>query len=268
MSFAEGFEHLPNGVRSVLLMPFNTPVYRKAIRKLRIRGIQVICLSRSLAGVDCSCVVHDGFAGGHKATCQLLENWPGPVHFVGYPRASCPAVREDGWLAAMADHGFIKPEQYCKRIPTLDSDLWVKGYDLAINQGRAIGLDIFNIEPPNGHGWSIFCSSDLFALGVYRAAEERNLQIGKDVRIVGYGNYPFAKRLTPALSSVEVANGKIGYSAAELAFDFTRDHPLHSVRRILPVTLIERQSSSSKTLVEQVSQPQTDRRAEERKLSI
>jgi len=239
---------LPANAKGVILWPFDSADYRRAIGQLQAKGMGVVCLEHTIAGVAVSSVEPDAFAGSYKATSQLLEHWSGPVFYIGFPNPSAATTREQGWRSAMADHGFIDNRKYCLHIYGTEDHLVIGSvdYEAIIEPGRKMGLELLKTEPSPAEGWSIFCTSDLFALGLYEVAKERGLEIGRDVRIVGYGNYPFARRLDPPLTSVEVPHDEIGYVAAKLLCEHSVPNSAHPMRRVLPVELIERASSTAK----------------------
>ena len=239
---------LPANVNGVILCPFDSADYHLAMERLQAKGIAVVCLEHTIDGGALPSVEPDAFAGSYKATSQLLEHWPGPVFYIGCPNPSASTIRQQGWHSAMADHGFIDTDMYCHHISDVEI-LGPAGYEAFLEPAHKMSLELLKTEPSTGEGWSIFCGSDLFALGLYQAARERGLAIGSDVRIAGYGNYPFAKRLDPPLTSVVVPHSEIGYIAAKLLCEQIAGHSSHPMRRVLPVELIERASSTAKPLV-------------------
>ena len=241
---------LPAMAKGLIVWPFDSEDYCRAIGQLQAKGIEVVCLEHTIAGAAASSVEPDAFAGGYRATSHLLERWPGPVFYIGYPNPSSATAREQGWRSAMADHGFIDNDRYCHHISGTEDHVVMgsTGYESLVELGRQMALELFRTEPSPQQGWSVFCSSDLFALGLYQVAKERGLEIGRDVRVVGYGDYPFAKRLDPPLTSVEVPHDEIGYVAAKLLCEQIVADSTHPMRRVLPVELIERASSTAKPL--------------------
>ena len=239
-------DSLPVDINGVILWPFDSPDYAQVICRLRAQNIALVCLEHTIAGTAVPSVEPDAFAGSYKATSHLLEHWPGPVFYLGFPNPSAATARQDGWQSAMADHGFIDAQKYCRYVSDTEGDLVMgpSGYDAIIAAGRSQGLQLLQNEPYPARGWSIFCASDLFALGLYQAAQHKGLEIGRDVRVVGYGNYPFAQRLDPPLTSVEVPHDEIGYVAARLLSQHIAGHPAHPIRHVLPVALRERASSA------------------------
>lgn len=61
---------------------------------------------------------------------------------------------------------------------------------------------------------SVFCSSDMLALGVLTEAQARGLNIPEQLAVVGFGDLDFAASLHPALSTVRIDGRAIGQQAA------------------------------------------------------
>ena len=128
---------LPAIAKRVILWPFDSAGYCRAIEKLQSMGIEVVCLEHTIAGAAVSSVEPDAFTGSYKATSQLLEHWPGPVFYIGLPNPSSATIREQGWRAAMADHGFIDSDKYCHHVSGTEDQLAIgsTGYEAVIEPG-------------------------------------------------------------------------------------------------------------------------------------
>lgn len=62
---------------------------------------------------------------------------------------------------------------------------------------------------------SVFCSSDMLALGVLTEAHARGLHVPGQLAVVGFGDLDFAASLHPALTTVRIDGSGIGTKAAE-----------------------------------------------------
>ncbi|WP_332777685.1 LacI family DNA-binding transcriptional regulator [Polaromonas sp.] len=66
---------------------------------------------------------------------------------------------------------------------------------------------------------SVFCSSDMLALGVLIEAQTRGLAVPQQLAIVGLGDMEFAASLQPALTTVRIDGTRIGQTAAQYIVD-------------------------------------------------
>jgi LacI family transcriptional regulator len=63
---------------------------------------------------------------------------------------------------------------------------------------------------------AVFCFSDSLAYGVYAAAAEDSLEVGRDVSVVGFDDHPVSRVLTPPLTTVDWGLSEIAEEAARL----------------------------------------------------
>jgi LacI family transcriptional regulator len=80
------------------------------------------------------------------------------------------------------------------------------------------------------------------ALGVIRAASERNVSIPNDLALVGFDDIQLSSYVTPALSTVAQPINEIGKIAIDLIVEKDNTQSLMNQKIILPVNLIVRQS--------------------------
>ena len=130
-----------------------------------------------------------------------------------------------------------------RAIPFSEKDLTSYPIQKHWDVGYEIGMQLFNQTDGGSSDYSIFSCNDHFARGIYRAAEEMKLAIGKDVRIVGMGDYPFASRMKPALSTIHYSRTMTGYQGAKTLYQLLGRGAKPNVRQLVPVELIERESS-------------------------
>ena len=90
---------------------------------------------------------------------------------------------------------------------------------------------------------SVFCSSDMLALGVLTEAHARGLRVPEQLAVVGFGDLDFAASLHPALTTVRIDGGAIGKQAA--AFIIARANGLDPGPHIVDIgfSVMERQST-------------------------
>jgi LacI family transcriptional regulator len=104
--------------------------------------------------------------------------------------------------------------------------------------------------PPRERPTAVFCFNDRVAMGAYRVARYRGLQIPTDLSIVGFDDQEFiASELDPSLTTMRLPHPEMGKLAIELLLD-QPDPALDnagngsSVHRI-PCELIRRESVAS-----------------------
>jgi LacI family transcriptional regulator, gluconate utilization system Gnt-I transcriptional repressor len=90
---------------------------------------------------------------------------------------------------------------------------------------------------------SIFCSSDLLAVGVLTEAHARSLNVPERIAVVGFGDVGFTAELHPALTTVRIDGARIGREAAGFIMRRARGEAV--VDRIVDIgfSIAERESA-------------------------
>jgi DNA-binding LacI/PurR family transcriptional regulator len=171
--------------------------------------------------------VDDQAAAAMAATRLLLDLGHRTVLHLAGPRDWAAAQRRiDGWRAALDEAGAEPP-------PVLHGD-WSagSGYDI----GRRLALD---------RGvTAIFAANDEMALGVIRAMFEARRDVPREVSIVGFDDVPFARYLTPPLTTVRQDFDEIGRRGVELLLNALHGSSDAVVRGTFTPELVVRESTA------------------------
>ena len=117
------------------------------------------------------------------------------------------SARHRGLEACFRESGRQAPPFRCYEPPT------------SITQGRAALACVLE------SGWDtdvIVCSSDWMALGVIAEAKQRNLQVPRDVAVIGFGNSSLVNELEPLLTTIAIDGGAIAREAVSLLLNKAR----------------------------------------------
>ena len=92
-----------------------------------------------------------------------------------------------------------------------------------------------------------FCTNDIITFGCIKALREFNIEIPKDLSIIGFDNLPMSGAMEPPLTTVDVSKRQIGYLAISALDDITRSpEPLPPVKILVVANLIVRESVANK----------------------
>ena len=115
--------------------------------------------------------------------------------------------------------------------------------DLTMENGhKALDVLIDRPNPPT----AIFCFDDAAAAGVIARAQARGIKIPQALSVIGCSDDSISAHLQPALSTVHLPAEQIGASAVTETDGRVRerdDFPTEAKRILLPVTLVQRDSS-------------------------
>ncbi|MBO6791110.1 MAG: substrate-binding domain-containing protein [Dinoroseobacter sp.] len=93
-------------------------------------------------------------------------------------------------------------------------------------------------EPPT----AIVCAVDRAALGVYKAAKEARLEIGRELSLIAYDGVPEGAYANPGLTTFAVNSHQAGERLARLLIARIRGTAAEELRELAPATLVERGS--------------------------
>ncbi|MFI5521467.1 LacI family DNA-binding transcriptional regulator [Streptomyces platensis] len=96
------------------------------------------------------------------------------------------------------------------------------------------------LAPPT----AVFCFSDSIAYGVYAAAAEASLTVGRDLSVVGFDDHPVSRVLTPPLTTVDWGLAEIAKEAARLAVAAIEGRRVRRKRILCAPRLSERGSAA------------------------
>lgn len=186
------------GVDGVLVANHPLPRYTETLNHLTEAGFPVVITCGQAPNRHASIVAEDDFHGIYAATSHLLETYKYPVYFLG--GSGNIEIRLRGFQQAMCDAGFIRESE--KHIHILKQEMDAsQNWDMRqkmLLPGKLIRPFLSRLKQPAG----IVCANDYIAFGVYEAAIDLGLKIGRDLMVTGFSDLPFAARLEPPLTTV------------------------------------------------------------------
>lgn len=168
-------------------------------------------------------------AAGLTAVLALLDAGHRRIAFIG-GEDSIEASRErlKGYKRALAT----------RDVP-FDPALIVKGGWTFTSGYKAMKKMLSFPDPPT----AVFCFCDRTAVGVYNAAAEAGLQVGRDLSVIGFDNEAYTADMLPPLTTMELPHADMArHAVEELAGLINHQKPLQAGRLKFDCPLIERQS--------------------------
>lgn len=239
--FLDILRHPPESVQGMVVVPESEDRYEEAVNSAISQDLQIVFLDRIIPGMQVSSVCSDHFSTAYLATDHLLEHHDIPVNYLGSTQLlSSTRYWVEGWSAAMNKHNFSDFMPYLFDLDKISKDLERRRLSHQEILIEAAGL-IFDSSKQDIY--SIFAGNNYIARAVYFAAEERGLEIGRDVFVVGTGDAPRCDNLKVPLTSVWQNTEQVGYEGANLLHQHIEGKIKHPVHRLMPVKLVCRESS-------------------------
>nr|WP_113865693.1 DNA-binding transcriptional regulator CytR [Brenneria salicis]NMN93199.1 LacI family transcriptional regulator [Brenneria salicis ATCC 15712 = DSM 30166]RBP64060.1 LacI family transcriptional regulator [Brenneria salicis ATCC 15712 = DSM 30166]RLM31092.1 DNA-binding transcriptional regulator CytR [Brenneria salicis ATCC 15712 = DSM 30166] len=161
------------------------------------------------------------------------------LHQLGHQRIACIAGPENMPLSQYRLQGYV---QALRRSGiTIDNQYIIRGdftYETGVN--GLITLMKHPLPPS-----AIFCHSDVMALGVLSQAKKMELDIPRDISVVGFDDIAQAKYCWPPLTTVAQPRYQIGREAMLLLLEQLYGNTVHSGSRLLASKLVIRESSAA-----------------------
>ncbi|EHJ07566.1 LacI family DNA-binding transcriptional regulator [Staphylococcus simiae] len=194
------------------------------------RDIPIVCIDRKpKKSKDIVIVESDNFDGGFKATNFLLEGGCKNIVVVkGEQEISTSVDRFNGYVEALK----------MKNVE-LDEKLIINLKKTHFSESRKAIQHLIN---SNISFDGIFALNDWLALGALYALKDNNINVPKDVKIIGFDNVSIGKYSYPSITTVNQDKRKMGYVAAEKLVKLMRKS-LKDNHIILPVSIINRETT-------------------------
>lgn len=168
----------------------------------------------------------DNDLGGYLATRHLIAQGCRRIAFFGdisHPEAG---LRYQGYSRALQEAGIALDPRLLQSF--LFGDLRIREViDGWLDQQLAFD--------------AVFAASDVTAISIMGALNERGISVPGQVRVVGYDDIALAEHVHPTLSTIRQPTGQAGRALVDLLFATLAGQPRRAV--MLPATLIERESS-------------------------
>ena len=166
-------------------------------------GIPVVFFDKTKNDFEASTVVVDDRVGAFGATQHLIDVGCKRIAHIKGPRRPLNAKRRlQGYLEALESNGL-----------PVDEDLILECTDVSRQEGYDFTKRFLSLKkPPDG----IFTITDKVGVGAMDAIREAELEVPKDVAVVGFSDSEVATVVRPHLSSVRQPGFEIGAKATEL----------------------------------------------------
>lgn len=195
----------------------------------------MVVVDRELENVEADLVRIDHELGGYLATRYLLDLGHRHIACVSGPeQAGVAQLRLDGYLRAMRE-ALIPVEPH-----------WVVASDYTSPGGYRAAVTLLDNDPPT----AIFAGNDMIAIGVLRAAAERNILVPHSLSVVGFDDIEMSRYVYPALTTVGQSILQLGETAAHMLLRrITEPFTGPAQQRVVAPSIVIRESTAPPSTV-------------------
>ena len=220
-------------VAGTILVPLQTPLpdatNARVIHALRQAGQHVVMVDEFSADASVPSVCSQNREAMHALTTHLIGRGYQRIAFLTSARIEVVREREEGFLAAMKEHGLTVPPEFFLEVGSRDP----------ARQGiQEMDVLMAMRTPPQ----AVICLHDLIAHNALKRCEERGWSVPADVAVVGFDDLPASASSRPPLTTVHQPLMEAGRRAVELLVRQLNGEALVNHHERLACRLIERGS--------------------------
>ncbi len=223
---------IETGIQGIIIIPaISEKSCLSSFELLNENKIPFVFCNRGIELVTAPRILANNFFGMHIAANHLIELGYKNIAFISRKAYSVADQRYQGYLAAM----------YEAELPVKEENLLFGDPSDYDNIGYSGGMTMLQrTDRPD----AILCFNDTIAKGLYRAADELGIVIGKDIGVVGYDDSRICEMLPVRLTSVRYPKYETGNKAAQVLLSMINGEPVDkNLTIILKPELIIRESS-------------------------
>ncbi|SCY71251.1 transcriptional regulator, LacI family [Paenibacillus polysaccharolyticus] len=208
------------------------------------RGHKIVVLDRELKHPNINQVLLDNKAGATLAMEYLIEHGHKKIYVVTGPEGSFDSVQR---LKAV------------RQVTERQADVeWIEIVGDFEKSGGERAADHI-IQTYNGPA-AVFCLNDEMAIGLCDRLADSELEIGKQIDVIGFDHIELSNYVQPKLASIDYSKRKWGALAAEQLIKIIAGEPVDHER--IYVTLVEGESVTGPNSVEvRLPMPNANERA-------
>lgn len=170
-----------------------------------------------------------GFAYG-------LRSVPAIIELVKQIRKHSP----EAWILNYSNPAAIVAEATKRIFPDKNYILQTQGKEPSQIEAEILITDFLKTQRRID---GIFASSDLAALGALYALKRANLKVPEQVKLIGFDNTLYSRLPTPSISTIERNPKMLAEKGCEVLLNMIQGKDIGSIDTIVPVVLVERESS-------------------------
>jgi DNA-binding LacI/PurR family transcriptional regulator len=190
------------------------------------------CVTTDVPYKSIPLIYSDNRMGSRQAISHLYELGHRRIAHIAGPVGSVAGKeRLEGYRQGLEEHGLA-----------YDPLLVVEAGDFGSSEGYACMNRLFQLDDVPT---AVYAICDLSAVGAMHAIKEHQLEVGKDISLIGFDDIELAYHIHPSLTTIKQDRKLIGKTLAETLVKRIRREPVEE-RIAIPTELIVRASTGKK----------------------
>jgi LacI family transcriptional regulator len=222
----EQMSHHP--VDGILLAPADSR--DQYLKVLSTRTTPIVAIDRAIEVARTDSVEVENKAGAIMAVEHLIGH--------GCKRIACVAMNSHLQTIKERIAGYEEALRHA-RLP--------RGKELLIASAMEAKPSLAALFASRNRPDALFTANNSSTTWVIQTLREMNIEIGKDVALVGFDDVDYFNLITPPVTAIRQPTAELGQVSAKLLLQrINGDSPQSSIRTVLPVSLIVRESCGCK----------------------
>jgi LacI family transcriptional regulator len=193
----------------------------------------IVLINRYIDAISDRCIYLNNELGGYLATRHVLDLGHRQIAYVSGPKRKHDAnERLEGHKKALAEFGLKFEPALC-----VEGDYKEDGGVLAMQQLLQSGVQFS----------AVVCANDQMVSGAISVCLEQGIRVPEDLSFVGYDNIPFARYISPKLTTVNNPIHEMGKMAALWLLRHIYKNDQIAVANIFTPELVERESAIARS---------------------
>lgn len=210
----------------VLILPHEDAVTRALIEKTQT---PLVVIDRYYEDLQMLSVCLDDRSGGYQAAKYLLERGHRRIAFAAPSIYESSVIRDRfaGFRAALAEYGLTERKE------------WL--FDGVIGQegGERVAEGIFRMSD---RPTAVVATEDLLACGIIKGCQERQIQVPRDLSVIGFDDSMPARLISPGLTTVKQNIREKADLSVKMLMRAIEDPSFRNEHLVMNVAVKERQS--------------------------
>jgi len=218
-----------SNIDGLLICVSSMPDQSDHFQRVIDNGIPIVFFDRVASDIKTSKIMQDDFNGAYKAVEHLVRSgYKKIAHIAGPSGMFFTEKRLEGYLSALRAHKLQVNKQ------------WIIHSGFSQKYGET---DMLQLLACRQRPDAVFAANDRKAIGAMVTLKKHNIEIGKQMGVIGFTNDPMAEIVHPSLTTVEEPALEIGRISCELLIKHIIKKNFVPREIILPGKLIIRDST-------------------------
>lgn len=219
-----------NQVKNMIVLPTDADKNTLFYFELMQKGINIVFVDLIPRGLVCHYVSSNNLMGGYQATKHLIQRGYRKIAFFSPSGDQYTTItdRKNGYLLALQEANIEPNPFYMPQLDNVCTDI----------PGVVKNL-MTSPNPPD----AFFAVNDIFAVNIFIAMQRYGYRVPEDAGIIGFDNLEMNVMQSVPLSTVSQNFLEIGRCAASMCLELSRRPANVFLRKVVPVTVIERMST-------------------------